>query len=135
MKSHNNSNLNFLVPVLILLAAFITAQFIFIIRTEQFKDWISTPAVVLQEEDLIDFKIRIYYSYTVNGKSYSGSDIYEKSNRNHAEIGSEITIWYAPDDASKSSFYKPNPSFDSYAPYFLAVPLSIGLILRNYRKK
>lgn len=76
-------------------------------RTEQNKNWALAPGIVLKRENLRDFKVRIYYSYTVEDKLYRGNNLYRRSHGDYADVGDEVTVWYNPDKPSASSFHKP----------------------------
>lgn len=70
MKIHNPVRFKFLLLALILLVTFISSQLIKAARTEQYKDWAPAPGSFLKQERLKDFRTRVYYAYTVNGKDY-----------------------------------------------------------------
>lgn len=116
------------IPLILLLAALISSVSIYAFRTEQYKDWKATPGIVLENRQYISRvsgrSHRIYYSYTIDGKTYTGSDSYHGFNSDFEE-GDSTEVWYNPDDPSESSFHKPAPLIDPYVPLFLALPLAL----------
>lgn len=131
MKLYKNK---YVLPVLILLVALLSSILIYVLRSEQYKDWTSAPGVILKIQDVRNFNVRIYYAYTVDGKSYNGDDLFGRSSESKNEEGQKVTVWYDPDHPSSSSFFKPHPGLDPYGPFFLGIPLSIAVLLGNRRK-
>lgn len=81
----------FVAPVVVLLLLVASSILIFQIRTEEYKDWTAVPGVVFKREWVRDFRVRIYYTYTVDGESYTRSEVYHRSNGT-AEAGDETLI-------------------------------------------
>lgn len=95
MEKKSHSFFRFVAPVVVLLLLVASSILIFQIRTEEYKDWTAVPGVVFKREWVRDFRVRIYYTYTVDGESYTGSEVYHRSNET-AEAGDETLIWYDP---------------------------------------
>lgn len=93
-------------PVVVLLLLVASSILIFQIRTEEYKDWTAVPGVVFKREWVRDFRVRIYDTYTVDGESYTRSEVYHRSNGT-AEAGDETLIWYDPENPAHSSYHKP----------------------------
>ena len=102
-------------------------------RTEEYKDWTAVPGVVFKREWVRNFRVRIYYTYTVDGERYTGSELYHRSNGT-AEAGDETLIWYDPENPAHSSYHKPGPGLDPYGVYFLMAPLAVAWLAENHRK-
>ena len=130
-KSHSFSR--FVAPVVVLLLLVASSILIFQIRTEEYKDWTAVPGVVFKREWVRNFRVRIYYTYTVDGESYTGSELYHRSNGT-AEAGDETLIWYDPENPAHSSYHKPGPGLDPYGVYFLMAPLAVAWLAENRRK-
>lgn len=135
MKIHNPVRFKFLLLALILLVTFISSQLIKAARTEQYKDWAPAPGSFLKQERLKDFRTRVYYAYTVNGKDYRGSKIYHSSTSSWPDAGAAVAVWYDPEAPARSSYHKPGPGLDPYAPYFLALPICAAILLKSPRSR
>lgn len=120
-------------PVVVLLLLIASSILIFQIRTEEYKDWTAVPGVVFKREWVRNFRVRIYYTYTVDGERYTGSELYHRSNGT-AEAGDETLIWYDPENPAHSSYHKPGPGLDPYGVYFLMAPLAVAWLAENHRK-
>ncbi len=117
-----------LVPIAILAAACIASIGIYFARTEQYKDWVSTPGIILDIETYRSKRSsshRIYYSYSVDDMAYTGDSLYSGTHTDFSE-GDETDVWYNPQNPSESSFHKPGPGLDPYAPFFIGIPLALG---------
>ncbi len=126
-------------PIIAILIAFISSGLIYLARTEQYKNWVSAPGVVLEIEIVYGGRRsrtshRIYYAYSIDGTDYTGNNLYSGRSSDFSE-GDSTEIWYNPDNPSESSFHKPGPGLDPYGPFFLAVPVIISFLLSNRRKK
>ena len=119
-------------PVIILLLAAICSVVIYSTRTAKYESWLTTEAVVVQRDDLRKHKHRVHFAYTVDGVEYYSSEVWsDRGDRN--PVGASTTVWYDPQQPSQVSYGKPTPGFDACAPFFLAVPLSIGVYRANRR--
>ena len=119
-------------PVIILLLAAICSAVIYCVKTAKYEDWQTAEAVVVQRDALRKHSHRVCFTYTVDGVQYSGSEVWnDTADRN--PVGSVTTVWYDPEQPSLVRYGKPSPGFDACAPFFLAVPLSIGVFLYNRR--
>lgn len=137
MKNKQGVSNRFLAPVIILLIAGLCSVAIYFLRTEQYKDWVSTDGVVVQIERFSGGRRsssshRIHFSYTVNGEEYVGSSLYGGYDTDVYE-GYACEVWYDPDEPQMSSFNKPTPGLDPYGPFFLAIPMAIGAL--GFRRK
>lgn len=131
-------------PLLILFIAILLSSAIYYARTEQYKSWQSTPGVVTEikqfsshgggRANLFSRTHRIYFAYTVAGKSYTGESQYS-GYESESTVGDAATVWYDPDCPSRSSFNKPTPGLDPVAPFILAVPLMIASWGINRRRR
>ncbi len=118
------------IPLLMLLLACITSAALYWIRTEQYQNWVPTDGIILNIEQYHNSgkhgsgsSHRISYSYTVNGKDYSGSNLYSGRDSGF-QIGDSVQVWYDPEQVSDSSFHKPGPGLDPYVPFIMGVPLT-----------
>lgn len=122
-----------------LLLACICSAAIYFIRTEQYKNWMPTEGVVVEIEEYYStggrhhigsgYSHRIFYSYILDGQSYSGSNLYSGRDEGNFLKGQSVQIWYNPQKVSESSFHKPGPGLDPYVPFIMGVPLT-GVALR-----
>lgn len=127
MKNAIKSNLYVVVPALLLIAALISSVVIYHVRTEQYKTWLPTSGTVTEVEELRKFRVRISYSYTVDGSTYESSDTYHDSTEYaNPNVGDSATIWYDPAQPTMASYHEPFPLLDSYGPFFIALPLSVA---------
>ena len=78
-------------------------------------------------------KIGLPCQDTVDGESYTRSEVYHRSNGT-AEAGDETLIWYDPENPAHSSYHKPGPGLDPYGVYFLMAPLAVAWLAENRRK-
>ena len=135
MKKFISSHISLLVPLALLIAALISSVIIYGVRTEQYSTWIpAQEGKVVRTEDLRRFNIRIYYTYTVGGTVYDGSELFhDDPATENPGPGDSAEIWYDPDRPSLSSYGKPSPRLDPFGPMFMALPLSVGVyfILRK----
>lgn len=123
----------------VLLLALVCSVVIYFARTWQYQDWVSAPGVVTDLQHYSGHKrssssYRIYFSFDVNGKTYQGSNLYTGKDAQTA-IGETREIWYNPKNPNQSSFHKPSPGLDPWAPWILAVPVVLGLIVLPLRKR
>ena len=118
-----------ILPVAILLIACIASVGIYFARTEQYKDWVSTPGVIVDIEYYYRTKSnrshRIYFSYCVDSMDYTGETLYSGTSTEFAP-GDSTDVWYNPNNPSESSFHKPGPGLDPYGPFFIGIPLALG---------
>nr|WP_317413277.1 DUF3592 domain-containing protein [uncultured Solibaculum sp.] len=125
----------FIIPIVILIAACIASLGIYFARTQQYKDWVSASGVVLDIENYhrkSSSSHRIYYSYSVDGTVYTGDSLYSGTHTDF-KAGDETDVWYNPQNPAESSFHKPGPGLDPYAPFFIGVPLALGAF--GWRRK
>lgn len=119
-----------ILPIAILLIACIASVGIYFARTEQYKDWVSTPGVIVDIENYRGSRKRndshrIYFSYRVDGVDYTGDTLYSGTSTDFSPGGS-TDVWYNPENPSESSFHKPGPGLDPYGPFFIGIPLALG---------
>ena len=133
-------------PIIIMSLAIICSVSLYFIRTQQYKDWETAPGIVLEIKPYRGsnggkFHIssgpshRIIYSYAIGGNDYMGESIPYSGYDSDFWEGQATWIWYDPDNPGNSSFHKPGPGLDPYAPFFLAVPFSIMSFIKFKRKK
>lgn len=122
------------IPLLLLFAALISSVCISFFKTEQYKDWKPTSGIVLENRQYISRlsgrSHRIYYSYHIDGKTYTGSNSYYGFSHEVAE-GDVTDVWYNPDNPSESSFHQPGPLIEPYVPFFLVFPLVLFFSVRR----
>lgn len=116
----------FLIPLLLLIAAAICSVIISTTKSNDYKGWQEAQATVLRWEELKKHNTRVHFTYTVDGQLYSGSELFHDSPDNPFPTGSQKTVWYDPDDPTRVSFYEPDATLDTIAPFFIAVPLAIA---------
>lgn len=117
-----------IIVVITILATFAVHQ----VLTEKYADWVSTDGEITdvkfyhtkRKKHIDDYSYEIYYTYRVNGQTYSGVGFYMgKESDTDAAAGQAATVWYNPDDHSESSFHKPSSGL------WLLVPVLIGAYL------
>lgn len=125
-----------IIPVIaVIIIAAIASGIIYKINCEEYKDWESTPGVVVEIKLLRKLNDRIYYTYTVDGNVYSGSEVVHRNSHSSAKnAGDEVAIWYDPDNPSSSLYLKPNPTFEATAPIFLTVPICLIIVKTRLKK-
>lgn len=127
MTGNNNRKTSaILIPLLLLIAAVVCSAVIYTVKTNGYSDWQTAQATVIRWEDLKKHNTRVHFTYTVDGQPYSGSELFHDSSENPYPAGSRKTVWYDPDDPTRALFHKPDATFDSFAPFFIAIPLAVG---------
>ncbi len=101
-----------------------------------YSDWIPTAAVITDWKSTQNVKHILYFQYTVNGTTYTGQDVFPGNFPNES-IGDIVTVWYDPDDPVRvlRSDTKPDAGLWTYAPFFLAVPISLFVLTDGVRRK
>jgi len=118
-------------PVAILILAMLCSAIILNVRTIEYLGWYSTEGVLQERVQLHSLKDRIYYTFTLDDTTYNGSDVLHRDVHT-PPTGSVITVWYDADDYTRTSYgSRPSAEFDSWAPFFIAVPLSCAILLQN----
>ncbi len=121
-------------PAVILISALLCSAVILNVRTIEYLGWYSTEGVLQERVQLRSLKDRVYYTFTLDGTTYNGSDVLHRHVHTPPK-GSAITVWYDSDDYTRTSYgSRPSAEFDSWAPFFIAVPLSCGILLLNMRR-
>lgn len=116
-------------PVIIIVIALICSVCIYYVRNERYKDWVSVSGVITNVEQYVSSnrtRHNIYYSYNVNGAEYTGEESFMGNNNGHYS-GEICDIWYDPDNITDSRFEKPGPGLNIFAPFFLGIPLAVGM--------
>jgi hypothetical protein len=114
----------------------LTSAAIYFYRTKQYQNWRPADGVILEIQNYYNSRSRgsnhshrIYYSYMVEERIYSGSSLYSGKDEGNFQTGESVEVWYNPEQESESSFHKPSPGLDPYAPFFLGIPLT-AVVLR-----
>ena len=125
-----------IIPIIaVIIIAAIASGIIYKLNADKYSSWDSVPGEVQEIEQLRKLKDRIYYTYTVNGKVYSGSEVVHRSSHSNAgKAGDEITVWYDTKEPASSCYLKPNPTFQATAPIFLTVPICLIIVLSGNTK-
>lgn len=133
----NRRNLlrSLLIPALLLVAAFICSIVINQVRTNDYKDWQTAEATVLRWEELKKHNTRVHFTYNVDGQPYSGSELFHDSPGTAYPADSQKTVWYDPDNPTRASFYEPDATLDTLAPFFIAVPLALAYFFSSRRNR
>ncbi len=126
-----------IIPIIaVILIAAIASCVIYSVNAEKYKNWQETEGIVQEIEQLRKLKDRIHYTYIIDGKVYSGSELVHRSAHSNAKnAGDNISVWYDPDNPSSSFYLKPNPTFQATAPIFLTIPICLIIILSGNRKR
>ncbi len=121
------------VPVCVLVIAIVIGAVWYYLDYNKYSDYQQTTGIVT------DYKVthgarskaggikeyhHFYYSYSVSDKDYSGYEKFTGSS-NETGIGSEVPVWYNPDNPSESTL-NTNGSLNFIVPIFLAIPLMLG---------
>lgn len=122
--------------LIIIIAASVISTVLTTIKNNEYSDWISTDAVITDWKMSKKVKHIIYFKYNVNGTEYTGQDSFS-GNFPEEEIGDTVTVWYDPDDPLRvmRSDIKPDAGLWTYAPFFLALPISLFVITEGYNRK
>lgn len=121
--------------IIVLIIAAAASGVIYKVNEEEYKSWQSADGVVQEIEQLRKLKDRIYYTYIVDGKIYSGSEVVHRSSHSDAQkAGDEIFVWYDTDNPANSCYLKPNSTFQATAPIFLTVPICLIIVNSIYKK-
>ena len=121
----------FLMPLVVLIMASMLSVVQYYAVTETYKDWKNTTAVITDIQ-ITDRRrhagkwIHYYWNYNIDGVTYSGHDFFAYSEQKYM-IGDEKEIWYNPADHSESQFSKPSAKLEVYIPFFIALPISLGV--------
>ena len=128
--------------ILILAIAAVLAFGVHILRTNQYKDWLSAEGVVTDVQFHRSYRKKssrytyeIFYEYTVDGVTYSGVNAYSgRESDTDAAAGKQVTVWYDPNAPEKSSYHKPGTGIDFLIPIFIAF-IPIRVILKQKGRK
>ncbi len=122
--------------LIIIIAASVISTVLTTIKNNEYSDWISTDAVITDWKMSKKVKHIIYFKYNVNGTEHTGQDSFS-GNFPEEEIGDTVTVWYDPDDPLRvmRSDIKPDAGLWTYAPFFLALPISLFVITEGYNRK
>ncbi len=122
----------YLIPLCILLLAIVIGAIWHFENYNKYKNFQSTTAIITYYRITFGARSRVgsgrtyhwYYSYSINGKEYSG---YDKTGgkANETGIGSTVTVWYNPDNPMESTLNK-SGFLNFISPLFLAIPLMLG---------
>ena len=136
MTDYIKKRLHIYLTLIILIAMIISSAAIYRARTVQYSDWRPISGYVVQVRDARHFQVRITYAYMVKGVEYGGSELFhDDPDYELPPAGSSVTVWYDPDNPERSSFYKPEPLLDPYAPFFIGIPLCVGVYLAGTRRR
>ena len=114
--------------------ALLSSVVILNVRTAEYNKWAPAPGIIQEREQLRKLRDRVYYSFDTGSQICSGNDVIHRDVHT-PPAGSEITVWYDTEDPSRNAYgSKPSAQYDSWAPFFLALPLSAGAFLFNLRK-
>lgn len=111
---------------LLTLTAVVLSVFLSIVKTKEYSTWVSADAVVTGWKTARRVSHILYFRYTVDGVEYNGYDSF-KGNFPKEKTGDIVTVWYDPDDATRvmRSDTKPDAGLWTYAPFILALPISL----------
>lgn len=111
---------------------------IYIFRTVQYEDWLPAQGVLTDAQQYYGGgggrrighgrSYRVFYTYTVEGKTYAGSEMFSGNVPDHLAVGEAVEVWYDPDSPDKTSFGRPTPGLDPYGPLILALPLALFIV-------
>lgn len=116
-----------ILPIVILIVAVLIAIGKYYYKSEQYNNLTTAPAVVTEVE-VFQFHRnsntthRIYYTFTVNNISYTGSESFSGRTDTY-KAGDAHEIWFDPDDPHISYFNKPSAEHGKLS------PLIFGFIL------
>lgn len=130
MKKYIKSNLNIIIPALLLLAAAVSSAAIWFGRLEQYKDWRPVSGYVVSVTEHRHFSVIVDYTYMIKGVDYhSRESFHDSPDFDFPPPGSSVTVWYDPDKPQLSSYYEPEPGLDPLAPFIIAFPLGIAVYM------
>lgn len=101
-----------ILPSVILLIAILISIGKYFYKSEQYKNWEPAPAVVTEVTVFETHRNsssthRIYYTFSVNNISYTGSESFSGKTDTY-KAGDTHEIWFDPNDPNISSFNKPS---------------------------
>ncbi len=118
--------------IAVIAVAAIISCIIYITDCNKYRDWTTAPGVITEIEVTRNHNSRIHYKYAFDGVVYSGSELVDRASVSSGrKTGDEVSIWIDPDNPSSSFYLQPNPTFQAFAPFFLAVPLCLAIALRK----
>lgn len=127
-KQGKRSKKRLVLPGCILFLSLLFSVGIYLYRTCQYSDWVSTPGIVVEVVSSKGVRRgsthRIYFAFTVEGKGYVGNSIYG-GRKSSFQPGENKQIWYDPKDPDHSSFQKPRPGLDPLGPWIAGIPLAV----------
>lgn len=129
----------------VLAIAAILSVSLYFIKTEEYKNWLPTEGTLVNMEEKYSTGGRrhvgggrsyyLYYTYTVDGKSYEGYDSFSGSIPKNHFIGEKVEVWYNPADCSQSFFDKPGPGLWPYVPFTFSVPILLFVLGGGLNRK
>lgn len=129
----------------ILAIAAIASVSLYFIKTEEYKDWMSTEGILINMEQHnsrggkrhvgSSRSYSLYYAYAVDGKSYDGVDSFSGSIPAEHFIGEQVEVWYNPAYPSHSMYSKPGPGLWPYVPFIFAVPIFFIILGGGFNRK
>lgn len=122
-------------PALIMAAALLGSVFILHYKTADYSRWQPAQAVIEQRIQLRSLKDRVYYSFELDGAVLEGSDLLHRHEKT-PPAGSVVRVWFDPADPKRTSLWnRPSAEFDSWAPVFIALPLSFGVLMLGLKRE
>lgn len=122
--------------LIIIIAASVLSTALTFVKNNEYSDWLSTDAVITDWKTLKNVRHISYFKYDVNGTEYIGQASF-RGNFPEEELGDTVTVWYDPDDPLRvmRSDIKPDAGLWTYAPFFLALPISLFVLTEGYNRK
>lgn len=122
--------------VVVLIIKVILSVILTAVKDKEYSNWVSTEAVITDWKTGWHVSHIIYFEYEVGGTKYRGQDSF-KGNFPNEDVGDVVTVWYDPDDASRvmRSDIKPDAGLWTYAPFFLAFPISIFVLSGGFKAR
>ena len=106
------------------------------VKTNEYKDWVSTDAVITNWKKTKGVKHILYFKYDVDGNEYHGQEAFN-GNFPENDIGDTVTVWYDPDAVSRAmiSDIKPDAGLWPYVPFIFAIPISLFVLSGGYKPR
>lgn len=145
IKSDNKQPNKILLLLGLLAMAGIISISLYFIKTEEYKDWVSTEGILTNMKQHYSTggrfhvgggaKYSLYYTYTVDGKNYDGVDTFSGNIPEELFIGEQVEVWYDTAHHSRSMYSKPGPGLWPYVPFIFAVPVSLLILCGGFNRK
>ena len=137
-------SIKLIVASLIMVGALIMSIYLYYSRTAYFETWKSCEGVVYDIEKVTKRNAspkrrghstyyRVYYTFPLEDTVKYGYTDYSDPPETYVK-GDSKTIWYDPANPDISSAHRPTADLYVWAPFFLCIPVSVGIAFKKERK-